>query len=348
MKFTKKVSVVFISALLLLPITASAYTDVREKDWYYKPVVEATQNGYIQGYQNNTFKPHRNITRSQIAKMFGRVIGMSDRMVYDVPFRDVSKSHSAHDEITLLTQNGVFVEADYFNPSKPMTRAQYSKVLVKTLSLPYKEGLENPFSDSTDAHWWNGYVSYLYHAGIIKGKTPSTFDPNAPVTRAQAASMLMKAIEFRKNPQLKNIVFDPYTDAYRSIVFSHEQMMRDTVTLVNRERTKQGLPTVTGDFTLHQLATIKSIDLSERKYWDHKSPTYGHPWDMASGFGYRYVAFGENIAHGYKSAEDVVAAWMNSEGHRKNILNKTYTHIGVGIVQNELNEFYYVHMFSKK
>lgn len=329
-------------------MTTSAYTDVREKDWYYKPVVEATQQGYITGYSNQTFLPHRNITRGQVAKMFGRVIGMTDRKLYDLSFKDVSKSHSAYDEIALLTQNGVFIKADYFYPNKMMTRAQFSKVLVKTLSLPYKEGLENPFVDSKESHWWNGYVSYLYHAGIIKGKTPTTFEPNAPVTRAQATSMLMKAIEFRKNPQMKNIVFDPYQDEYRTVTFSHEQMMRETVALVNKERTKVGLPTLVGDFNLHQIATIKALDLSKRTYWDHESPTYGQPWDMASGFGYRYVAFGENIAHGYTSSEAVVAAWMNSEGHRKNILNKGYTHIGVGIVQNEMKELYYVHMFSKK
>ena len=71
----------------------------------------------------------------------------------------------------------------------------------------------------------------------------------------------------------------------------------------------------------------------ENGYFSHNSPVYGSPFDMMKSFGISYWAAGENIARGYKTPEGVVRGWMNSEGHRKNILKERYTHIGVGYVE---------------
>ena len=70
--------------------------------------------------------------------------------------------------------------------------------------------------------------------------------------------------------------------------------------------------------------------MNNNHYFSHTSPTYGSPFDMMRDFGVSYKSAGENIAMGQTTAEQVVDAWMNSEGHRKNILNANYTHIGVG------------------
>ena len=64
----------------------------------------------------------------------------------------------------------------------------------------------------------------------------------------------------------------------------------------------------------------------------HESPTYGSPFEMLTSFGISYRAAGENIAMGYSTPEAVINAWMNSSGHRANILNANYTTIGVGYV----------------
>ena len=69
-----------------------------------------------------------------------------------------------------------------------------------------------------------------------------------------------------------------------------------------------------------------------KNYFDHTSPTYGSPFDMMKSFGISYNAAGENIAMGQTTPEQVVTSWMNSEGHRANILNGEFTHIGVGYV----------------
>ncbi|MDQ0169217.1 CAP domain-containing protein [Paenibacillus tundrae] len=102
------------------------------------------------------------------------------------------------------------------------------------------------------------------------------------------------------------------------------------VKLVNAERAKAGLNALTSDALLDKVAVAKAKDMSDNNYFAHQSPTYGSPFDMMKQFGVTYSYAGENIAQGQKTPQEVVTAWMNSEGHRANILNKNFTQIGVG------------------
>lgn len=102
------------------------------------------------------------------------------------------------------------------------------------------------------------------------------------------------------------------------------------IELTNEQRRKNGLPNLQPDTALSNVAQEKSNDMQAKNYFSHTSPTYGSPFDMMRDFGVSYNTAGENIAMGQRSAEEVVNAWMNSEGHRKNILSPNYTHIGVG------------------
>lgn len=106
------------------------------------------------------------------------------------------------------------------------------------------------------------------------------------------------------------------------------------VELTNAERAKYGVSALKVDIALSKVAREKSADMQRNNYFSHNSPTYGSPFDMMKKFGVTYRTAGENIAMGQRSPEEVVKAWMNSEGHRKNILNASFTHIGVGHVAN--------------
>ena len=108
------------------------------------------------------------------------------------------------------------------------------------------------------------------------------------------------------------------------------QFEQEVVDLTNQEREKQGLAPLKIDTELSKSAREKSRDMQENGYFDHNSPTYGSPFDMMEAFGIDYQTAGENIAKGQPTPEEVVNAWMNSEGHRENILNGSFTHIGVG------------------
>lgn len=106
---------------------------------------------------------------------------------------------------------------------------------------------------------------------------------------------------------------------------------QEILRLVNAERAKNGLAALTLSDKLCELATLKAEDMAENNYFDHTSPTYGTPFDMLRQFGVSYRSAGENIAAGQRTPEEVMNGWMNSAGHRANILNESYTELGVGV-----------------
>ena len=125
--------------------------------------------------------------------------------------------------------------------------------------------------------------------------------------------------------------------------FSKEQV--EVLNLVNKERKANGLKPLTLNKELSNVANIKSRDMIEKGYFDHTSPTYGSPFDMMKTFNISYKAAGENIAMGQKTPSEVMNSWMNSSGHRANILNSTYTELGVGIQKDSNGTIYWTQMF---
>ena len=83
-------------------------------------------------------------------------------------------------------------------------------------------------------------------------------------------------------------------------------------------------------------------------YFDHTSPTYGSPFDMMQQFGISYRSAGENIAMGQRTPQEVMNSWMNSSGHRANILNSSFTTLGVGIAKDANGTIYWTQMFIGK
>ena len=115
----------------------------------------------------------------------------------------------------------------------------------------------------------------------------------------------------------------------------YSAVQQQILQLVNQERAKAGLNALALDSLLTKVATEKARDMSANNYFSHTSPTYGSPFDMMRSFGVKYSYAGENIAAGQRSAQEVMNAWMNSSGHRANILNANFTKIGVGYVNNQ-------------
>ncbi len=151
----------------------------------------------------------------------------------------------------------------------------------------------------------------------------------------------------RANPQVKNpaliypgdVLTIPSVD---DAVLAFEQ---EVVRLVNAERAKNGLSALAHNWELSRVARYKSQDMRDNGYFSHQSPTYGSPFQMMKSFGISYRTAGENIAKGQSTPQAVVSAWMNSSGHRANILNKSFTQIGVGYVASGR---YWTQMFVGK
>ncbi|MBB6443673.1 CAP domain-containing protein [Bacillus benzoevorans] len=104
----------------------------------------------------------------------------------------------------------------------------------------------------------------------------------------------------------------------------------EVVRLVNAERSKQGLPALVHRADVKNVAEKKAMDMINSNYFSHTSPNYGSPFQMLKTFGVSYRSAGENIAKGQRSPQEVMNSWMNSSGHRANILNRGYNAIGVG------------------
>lgn len=117
--------------------------------------------------------------------------------------------------------------------------------------------------------------------------------------------------------------------------------------LVNAERAKTGAKPLSSNSSCTKLARMKSQDMVNNNYFSHQSPTYGSPFDMLKANNVSYMSAGENIAMN-QSADAAFKAWMNSEGHRKNILNPNFTDLGVGIAPKGNGSYIYTQLFIGK
>lgn len=138
----------------------------------------------------------------------------------------------------------------------------------------------------------------------------------------------------RANPQISNpdLIYPGQALDIPSVDSSVTAFETEVVRLVNEARIQNGLKPLTANWELSRVARYKSQDMVDNRYFSHTSPTYGSPFQMITAFGLSYRTAGENIAYGQRSPQAVVNGWMNSPGHRANILNASFTQIGVGYV----------------
>ncbi|RCX13477.1 spore coat assembly protein SafA/uncharacterized YkwD family protein [Anaerobacterium chartisolvens] len=150
------------------------------------------------------------------------------------------------------------------------------------------------------------------------------------------------------NPQIKNpALIYPGQKLTIPNIDSVKSVESEVVRLVNVQRANAGLKPLTENWELSRIARYKSQDMINKNYFSHTSPTYGSPFDMIKSFGINYSTAGENIAMGQRTAQEVMNGWMNSSGHRANILNSSYTQIGVGLAKNSKGTCYWTQMFIK-
>ncbi|MGW4025923.1 CAP domain-containing protein [Streptomyces sp. NPDC005009] len=120
----------------------------------------------------------------------------------------------------------------------------------------------------------------------------------------------------------------------------------EVIDLTNRERARAGLAPLSHDPLLATAAQAHSADMVARDFYSHTAPDGGKPWDRAAAAGSARRTIGENIACGQRSAAEVVQGWMNSPGHRANILETGFTHIGVGFAGGGRAGTYWTQLFG--
>jgi uncharacterized YkwD family protein/spore coat assembly protein SafA len=151
------------------------------------------------------------------------------------------------------------------------------------------------------------------------------------------------------NRQFKNPALIYPRDKVVVPLFSEAKAVeQNVVELVNRERVARGLGALRLNWELARVARVKSADMRDQNYFSHTSPTYGSPFEMMRKFGLTFEAAAENIAVGQPTAAEVVSSWMNSPGHRQNILNADFNEIGVGYVTGGEYRTYWTQLFARR
>lgn len=104
--------------------------------------------------------------------------------------------------------------------------------------------------------------------------------------------------------------------------------------LTNQERKKDGLPELTLNSVLTEVATQKGADMINKNYWAHTSPEGRTPWSFFKAVDYQYLYAGENLARDFQNSNSVIKAWMDSPTHRDNILSSRYKEIGIAVIHD--------------
>lgn len=138
----------------------------------------------------------------------------------------------------------------------------------------------------------------------------------------------------------------PETENNQQPEISADEFELKVLELVNIERAKQGLSALTWDSSLAAVAEAHSLDMAQNNFFSHTNLKGQSPFDRMKAFGISYSYAAENIAAGQKTPESVMESWMNSEGHRKNILNKNVTKLGVGYVKGGSYGTYWTQNFA--
>ncbi|MEU5656750.1 sigma-70 family RNA polymerase sigma factor [Streptomyces sp. NPDC047737] len=158
--------------------------------------------------------------------------------------------------------------------------------------------------------------------------TPSSASPTPSRTASPSPSRSRTASSApEKTPEPRPRSSEPAAAPKPS---SAPSVAEEVIALVNTERAKAGCPSVSGNSLLATAASRHSADMVARNYFSHTSLDGTDPGARITAAGYRWSTYGENIAKGQQTAESVMDSWMNSEGHRANILNCAFKEIGVG------------------
>lgn len=260
----------------------------------------------------------------------------------------------------LDTNNTAFNDNGYGNGitnvrNDTNARGQGQSADVQEIHNGYLTIDQNSFSTSIPSEKFPHVEKFQQQGPFAIYKFQQQEAPQGQPEQGQAQEAPQGQPEQRKEPQNEQAAPQENQPAEEPAEDNQQQAQESTegisetemkvIELTNAERRKNGLSDLKADASLSNVARDKSKDMQTNNYFSHTSPTHGSPFDMMRDYGISYNTAGENIAMGQRSPEEVVQAWMDSEGHRKNILNGEFTHIGVGYVE-EGN--YWTQMFIGK
>ncbi|MBO0601180.1 S-layer homology domain-containing protein [Sporosarcina sp. E16_3] len=174
-----------------------SFSDVKniESHHFYESVRSLASRGIVKGYPDGTFKPYQSVTRGQIASVLAQSLGLDTKNVKNPGFKDVKVTDPHYGAIAALVEAGIVngYNDNTFKPGGSLTRAHIAKMISIGFNLEEAKLINSPFTDVKAKHWFANYVQALITNEITTGTTPTTFEPNAFVTRGQMASLIVRS-----------------------------------------------------------------------------------------------------------------------------------------------------------
>ena len=358
----------FLMALVLAlcltaPALAAGFTDVPDSHWASGYIQRAYEEDWVHGMGSGKYAPAGTLTRAQFLTMVTNAFFSYDLDKVSVP--DGSPWYAACWSVAQANglQTGTSMER-LSDLTDSVSRYDMAQVIVNTLS---GEGISASDSEARAAQAairdWSGVpagyrdaVSGAYALGILNGRNGS-FDGTATMNRAEAATVLCRmddAISGAQTPDTqtpdtqKPETQTPETQTPAQNTSTPEELAAEVVRLVNVERAKEGLAPLGTYDSLTRAAQIRAPEIVTLFSHDRPDGTSCFTAMDQTGATKGAYTWGENIAAGNATAAATVEQWMNSPGHRANILNAKFTHIGVGYQHSAGSTYghYWVQMFT--
>ena len=363
----------FLMALVLAlcltaPALAAGFTDVPDSHWASGYIQRAYEEDWVHGMGSGKYAPAGTLTRAQFLTMVTNAFFSDDLDKVSVP--DGSPWYAACWSVAQANglQTGTSMER-LSDLTDSVSRYDMAQVIVNTLS---GEGISASDSEARAAQAairdWSGVpagyrdaVSGAYALGILNGRNGS-FDGTATMNRAEAATVLCRmddAISGAQTPDTqkpetqkpetqKPETQKPDTQTPAQNTSTPEELAAEVVRLVNVERAKEGLAPLGTYDSLTKAAQIRAPEIVTLFSHDRPDGTSCFTAMDQTGATKGAYTWGENIAAGNATAAATVEQWMNSPGHRANILNAKFTHIGVGYQHSAGSTYghYWVQMFT--
>lgn len=348
-------------------IDNNPFTDVPENKYYYSPVLWAYYRGITSGETTTRFGANNPCTREQIVTFLWRAAGSPEATISEAPFTDVSSNKYYYMAVLWAYENEITsgTTATTFGVGQPCTREQVVTFLWKAAGSPEHTIESAPFADVNSSKYYYNAVLWAYENEITSGTTATTFGVGATCTRAQIVTFLHGLYaDSKKCVNGGDHVWENWTVTVEATwaetgeqkractvcgmieteiipirEMTAEEKQQEVLRLVNIERENAGLEPLTYYYSGQAAADIRASEIST--YFSHERPNGTMFWEALRDQGVMFPSVAENIAAGYETPESVVEGWMNSEGHRANILDPTYTFIIVGVTQDN----YWVQLF---
>ena len=173
------------------------FVDVKEKDYFYQPVLWAVENGITYGTSKTTFSPNATCTRAQAVTFLWRAMGSPEVSGVKNPFVDVKPSDYYYKAVLWAVKNGITqgIDATHFGPNNTVTRGQTVTFMWRAAGSPQVSGVKNPFVDVKSSDYYCKAVLWAVESGITNGMSATTFGPNSGCTRGQIVTFLYRHLE---------------------------------------------------------------------------------------------------------------------------------------------------------